>query len=91
MPDPIVDTAVGGQDPTPMATKGFGARESADETRQAQQSFSNDTPTDINFNAVVARDQQLTLSVLGKNYESNADRRGKIADAYMAKLMAGAT
>ena len=36
---------------TPVATLGFGARESADETRQAQQSVSNDAPTDVNFNA----------------------------------------
>lgn len=66
--------------PTPAATLGFGARESADETRQAQQSVSNDAPTDVNMNAVVAREQATTLVLMGKNFEANADRRNKIAD-----------
>ena len=81
---PFVDA--GTQVGTPVATMGFGARESADETRQAQQSFSNDTPTDINFNAVVARSQQLTLDVLGKNFEANADLRQKYADLAFARM-----
>ena len=76
----------GTQDQTPIATMGFGARESADETRQAQQTISNDAPTDINFNAVVARSQQLTLDVLGKNFESNADFRQKLQDRVLAKM-----
>lgn len=68
------------QDPTPVATFGFGARESADETRQAQQQQANDTPTDVNMNAVVARSQALTFDALGKAFSSNQDRRDKIAD-----------
>jgi hypothetical protein len=74
------DAATVGQPQQVHPTYGYGARENADDTRQAQQSFSNDTPTDVNFNAVVARSQQLTLDVLGKNYEANADRRNKLFD-----------
>ena len=85
--NPLVDA--GTQVGTPVATMGFGARESADETRQAQQSVSNDAPTDVNFNAIVARSQALTVDALGKNYEANGDRRNKMADHFMAALMAG--
>lgn len=64
----------------PMHSEGFGPAENADETRQAQHTNANDTPTDINFNAIVARSQQLTLDALGKGFASNQDRRDKIAD-----------
>lgn len=70
--NPLVDA--GTQVGTPVATMGFGARESADETRQAQQSFSNDTPTDVNLNAVACREQAATLTLMGKNFEANAMR-----------------
>ena len=77
----------GTQDETPVATKGFGARESADETRQAQQQAANDVPVDTNPNAIVARvqtagfvEQQGTFTLMGKNFEANADRRNKIFD-----------
>jgi len=59
----------------------FSPEISASETAQAQHSYSNDTPTDVNFNAVVARSQALTVDIAGKSYESNADRRNKLADA----------
>ena len=36
-----------GQDPTPVHSQGFGPAESADETRQAQHTQANDTPTDV--------------------------------------------
>lgn len=66
----------------------FGPVESADETRQAQHSVSNDAPTDINYNAIVARSQQLTLDALGKGFSSNQDRRDKMFDqkAYVTKV-----
>ena len=64
--NPIVDA--GTQVGTPVATMGFGARESADETRQAQQSISNDAPTDVNFNAIVARSQAHTVDLAGKAF-----------------------
>ena len=62
------------------ASNTFGPVESADETRQAQHQLANDAPTDINFNAIVARSQQLTLDALGKGYASNQDRRDKMFD-----------
>jgi len=75
------------QDPTPVHSQGFGPAESADETRQAQHQSANDTPTDVNPNAIVARtqasgfvEQQGTLTLMGKNFEANADRRNKIFD-----------
>lgn len=69
-----------GTPPYSEPTRAFGPVENADETRQAQQAQANDVPTDVNFNAVVCRSQELTLDVLGKNYEANADRRNKIFD-----------
>ena len=66
-------------------TRAYGAVEQADDTRQAQQSFSNDTPTDVNCNAVIARAQAETITLMGKNFESNADRRNKLADQQMGK------
>ena len=71
---------------SPPSTFGFGPRESADETRQAQQTISNDAPTDVNFNAIVARSQALTVNLLGKNYEANADRRNKLFDQFAAQM-----
>ena len=82
--NPIVDA--GTQVGTPVATMGFGARESADETRQAQQSVSNDAPTDVNMNAIVARSQALTFDVAGKNFEANGDFRQKLQDRVLAKM-----
>jgi hypothetical protein len=64
-------------------TRAFGPVESADETRQAQQSVSNDAPTDVNMNAVVAREQAGTFVLMGKNFEANADRRNKIFDHWL--------
>ncbi len=65
----------------------FGPGASADETRQAQQMAANDTPVDVNMNAVVARSQSFTVDMAGKNFEANADRRNKLADFTMAQLM----
>lgn len=73
--------------PTPAATLGFGPRESADETRQAQQQVANDAPTDVNMNAILARAQGETIALMGKNFEANADRRNKIFDALVGKTM----
>lgn len=63
----------------------YGPNAAADDTRQAQQTNSNDTPTDVNFNAIVARSQALTVDIAGKNYEANGDRRNKIFDAIAPK------
>ena len=35
--------------------------------RQAQHQQTNDTPTDVNMNAVVAREQAGTFALMGKN------------------------
>lgn len=59
----------------------FGPVEAADAARQAQFTRSDDSPTDVNNNAVLARSQALTLDVFGKMWSGNADRREKMADA----------
>ena len=69
-----------GQDTTPEATKGYGAREDADTTRQAQHTQANDTPTDVNANAAVCRSQVLTTDALGKGFVANQERRQILAD-----------
>ena len=62
-------------------SQGFGHNEQADDTRQAQHTFSNDTPVDVNPNAALARFQthaigvgNETLALMGKNFEANAMR-----------------
>lgn len=75
-------------EPTPQSTFGFGPREDADTTRQAQHSLSNDAPTDVNMNAIIAREQGATLTLMGKNFEAAASRRNSLFDhlAYLAGL-----
>ena len=70
---------------TPIATMGFGAREQADETRQAQQGMMNDAPLDVNVNAVVARSQVLTFDAMGKEFVANQDVRQKLQDQFLAR------
>jgi hypothetical protein len=82
--NPMVDA--GSQVSTPVGTMGFGARESADETRQAQQQLANDAPVDVNMNAIVAREQALTFTVAGQSFAANQDVRQKIQDRMLAKL-----
>lgn len=86
MPDATPGGVGDALEPTPRATYGFGPREDADTTRQAQHSFSNDSPTDVNMNATVARAQAMAFTNATSNFEANADRRNKIADAFMGKL-----
>ncbi len=69
----------------------FGPGNDADATRQAQHSRSNDSPTDVNNNAALARSQALTTDVLGKSFAANSDRRDKIADQMMAASLGAAT
>lgn len=52
----------------------FGPGSSADETRQAEFTESNDTPTDVNLNAVCARVQAASFSLMQNNFEANAMR-----------------
>ncbi len=76
----------GVEDQTPTATKGFGPREDADETRQAQHMEANDAPVDVNMNAIMARSQSLTVDALGKSFVSNQDFREKVQDRFLAKV-----
>jgi len=77
-----VETSTG-----PEASSGFGGRENADETRQAQHTNANDTPTDVNMNAIIARVQGATMALMAANFEANADRRNKIFDALTPALL----
>ena len=70
---------------TPSRFDPYGPNANADETRQAQHSNSNDAPTDVNMNAVVARSQALTVDIAGKNYEAASARRQIIADSAINK------
>lgn len=72
MPDPVTTG--------PPSATGYGPREAADDTRQAQQTVSNDAPTDVNMNAIIARSQALTVDLAGKAFTSNQDRRDKLFD-----------
>ena len=69
---PIIDS--------PPSTLGFGPRESADETRQAQQTMANDMPVDVNMNAIFARAQATTLTIAGNEFTANSDIRQKLQD-----------
>ncbi len=75
------------EDNTPQHSQGFGAAESADETRQAQHTQANDTPTDVNCNAALAREQAATYLLMGKNFEAGAARRNGIFDALAGKML----
>ena len=79
----MADDAVahsGSQDDTPVATKGFGAREDADTTRQAQHTEANDAPDDVSLQRVMCRSQALTVDILGKEFGAAAARRTAIFD-----------
>ena len=69
---------------TPEHSEGFGPAENSDDTRQAQHSVSNDAPTDVNFNAIVARSQALTVDIAGKSFQAASDRRTIMAAKGMA-------
>lgn len=74
----------------PPHSNAYGHAENADDTRQAQQAFANDTPTDVNINAMFARWQGQTIARSGDAAQANQDFRDKVAGAYMAKLMGAA-
>ncbi len=77
MPDPVAESE---------PTRAYGPVEDSDATRQAQHSISNDAPTDVNFNAIAARSQELTVEQAGRNFTAAADRRSIIADAMLMGL-----
>jgi len=80
---PLNDAQI--QTGTPIATMGFGAREDADSTRQAQHMEANDAPVDVNFNALMARSQAQTTDALGKSFAANEDFRQKVQDQFLAR------
>jgi hypothetical protein len=80
MPDPVTTG--------PPSATGFGPRESADESRQAQQALANDAVIDVNMNSIIAREQGATYVMMGKNFEAGAARRNALFDHVAAKLAA---
>ena len=84
----MAETASGAIEAGPGSTYGYGPRESADETRQAQQTVSNDAPTDVNLNAIIAREQAGTFTLMGKNFEASAMRFNGLMGHVAAKLAA---
>ncbi len=82
----VSDLAGAAQTIPSQPTRAFGPVEQADETRQAQQTLSNDMPIDVNFNAVVARSQSLTVDIAGKELTANYDFRYKIQDRFLAQV-----
>lgn len=71
---------------TPSRFDPYGPNANADETRQAQHIEANDAPLDVNLNAVVAREQAATLTLMGKNFEANAMRFNGILNHAAGKL-----
>ena len=67
-------------DPSPEHSNAFGPAEDADATRQAQHDRSNDSPTDINNNAALARWQAQTAGLAGSEFQAAAARRTILAD-----------
>ena len=57
------------------------AFDNTNETQQAQHSVSNDAPTDVNFNSVIARNQAQTTANAGDSFQASNDRRTNAADA----------
>ena len=74
------------QDPTPVHSQGFGAAEDSDATRQAQHQMGNDFPVDVNPNAVIARAQSETITLMGKNFEAQAARLNNLFNHFAAKM-----
>ena len=77
MPDPEAGSNAGLAEKEPAP---FTPRVDSSATMQAQHQMGNDFPLDVNPNAVVGRAQMETLTLMGKNFEANADRRNKMFD-----------
>ena len=73
---------------TSEPTRALGPVESADETRQAQHQLANDAPVDVNFNALVARSQALTVDIAGKGFVAAQERRSIMADREIGRPIA---
>ena len=77
-------------DDGPRHSQAYGHAEHADDTRQAQHTQSNDTPTDVNLNACYARNYAETASRRADAFERAAQRHNLIAEAVLAKAAQGA-
>jgi len=64
----------------------FTAAISASETSQAQHSRSNDSPTDVNNNAGLARLQAQGTTRIGEEFAAAAARRTGLFDVVAAKM-----
>ena len=64
----------------------YGPGVNADETRQAQHVAANDTPVDVNMNAVVARSQALTVDIAGKGFVAEERRLQIIANQLLKEF-----
>ena len=78
----------GQQTQTPIATMGFGAREQADETRQASQGVLNDAQLDVVMQQVMVRSQALTVDVIGKDFATGHKRLDMIQERFLAGVKA---
>ena len=58
----------------------YGPGVHADETRQAQHQFANDTPIYVNPNAASMQSQVLTIDLAGKGFVAAQERRTILAD-----------
>ena len=83
MPDGL--TSSGQDDPTPVATKGFGAREYSDTARQASGNAMTVDPADVSMKNVYLNSQALTVDAIGKSFVSNEDFRQKVQDQFLAR------
>ncbi len=85
MAEPAANQPSSGDANTPSRFDPFGPNAYADEARQSEFTNSSDTPTDVNMNAVVAREQAGTFTIMGKNFEANAMRFNGIMNQVAAK------
>ena len=81
----------GSQDDSPVASKGFGPREQADETRQASQGILNDAELDVNFQQIMVRSQALTVDVVGKDFATGHKRLDMIQERFLAGVKSAGT
>jgi hypothetical protein len=54
---------------------------SSSKQMQSEHTLSDDTPIDVNPNAIHARFHAGTMDIVGRSMANNTDRREKIADA----------
>lgn len=67
----------------------FGPGEDSSATRQAQHTNSNDSPTDVNNNAMFGRSQGLTTDIAGKLFVQSTNRLSVLADHGAGKTVSG--